>query len=96
MRNETTREVPLLCPSTLFRIARANVPMIRMIVGRCHVSESCDAAADYVASRLKPDALAWQVEMTKRIARVVHRQNRKVYGYVMGGRLDPKIVGIAW
>jgi hypothetical protein len=80
--------VPLLCPSTLFRIARANTPILRQIVARCHVGDSPEEVGDYAVSRLNPASLDWQKDMVRRLARVLHRQNRRSYAAVMGGRLS--------
>ncbi len=74
-------------PTTLFRVARAHEHMVRMIVGRCHVGEDDGKVVAYAVSRLKRPRLPWEVEVVSRLARVIHRQNRRLYADVMAGSL---------
>jgi hypothetical protein len=68
-------------------------PLIRQIVGRCHVGESNRKVIRYVISCLKRKYKTWQAtpKATRREAMhqiiAVHRENRQLYRAVMSGRL---------
>ena len=61
--------------------------MVRMIVGRLHVGESDEAAADYAASRLRKGAAPKDVARVRACAVKIHHENQQLYTAVMrGGR----------
>ena len=64
-------------------------PILRQIVGRCHVADSLDSVIEYAKSRLAPGA--WESMPSKHqlifqiVCRKLHEQNRDLYRHVMGG-----------
>ena len=61
--------------------------MIRMLVSRCHVSDSNREVVDYVTSCLQPSAWGRFSSIAKRrIIRACieeHRKNKELYAFVM-------------
>jgi acyl-CoA reductase-like NAD-dependent aldehyde dehydrogenase len=68
-------------------------PMIRQIVGRCHVGRSHRSVIRYVVSRLRQGYSTWRTlprEARREILRNIiaqHDENRAEYRSVMSGRL---------
>lgn len=67
-------------------------PMIRMIVGRCHVSESNRAVILYAISRLRNGTTTFLRDMDKterksfmRQCVLTHSENRRLYTFAMKG-----------
>jgi hypothetical protein len=64
-------------------------PILRQIVGRCHVADSLDSVIDYAKSRLAAGAWESMSEQDRFVFRVtceaIHKRNRAMYRDVMGG-----------
>ena len=64
-------------------------PILRQIVGRCHVADSLDSVIEYAKSCLVPGA--WESMPSRHqlifqiVCRKLHEQNRELYRNVMGG-----------
>jgi hypothetical protein len=57
--------------------------IVQQIVGRLHVGESDDAAADYVVSRLRKGVDEKTKRQVRKCAIKLHRANRNLYRQVM-------------
>jgi len=64
--------------------------MIRNIVDRCHVGDSDIAMLRYFRSRLSDEGRSRKFRAMRkeyyRMALIVHHENQRLYGRVMGGR----------